>query len=165
MKDCIMSKRNVLLSCLLTLAVELAAAGDIHLVFESSEGAFVIATPTAKTTLVVGAEDAEVVATAAEMLAGDIAAGAGQIVGGTTYGLIEGYNFSTAFGNSLDGILNNMALGGALGVASTVGICYAERINPWNGKPLTSIDVTAADLHLEGDVQRIKVLLSDKTSV
>ena len=73
-----MSKRNVVLSCLLTLAVELAAAGDIHLVFESSEGAFVIATPAAKTTLVVGAEDAEVVATAAEMLAGDIAAVTGQ---------------------------------------------------------------------------------------
>ncbi|MBQ9190267.1 MAG: glycosyl hydrolase 115 family protein [Bacteroidaceae bacterium] len=73
-----MRKRNVVLSCLLSLAVELAAAGDIHLVFESSEGAFVIATPAAKTTLVVDEEDAEVVATAAEMLAGDIAAVTGQ---------------------------------------------------------------------------------------
>lgn len=49
-----------------------------------------------------------------------------------------------------------MVVGGAIGVASTIGVSYASRINPWNGKTLTGLTLTAKDLHIENEVQRIK---------
>ena len=71
-------------------------------------------------------------------VASPLAAGAGQIAGGTTYGLLEGNSLSTSFDNSLDGIGTNMAIGGAIGITSTIGAYYSNGINPWNGKILNT---------------------------
>ena len=55
-------------------------ADDLRVVTDGSEGDFVVATPAARTTLVVAEGDAEVVATAAACLADDIRAVTGQPV-------------------------------------------------------------------------------------
>ena len=90
------------------------------------------------------------------VVASPLAAGAGHIAGGTVYGLLEGNSLGYSFVNSFDGIYNSMAIGGAIGFASTVGTCYAEGINPWNGSPLIGNSITANDLQLGSEVQRIK---------
>ena len=89
-------------------------------------------------------------------IASPIAAGAGHITGGTAYGVLDGQDLRTAFTNALDGIGTNMAIGGAMGVASTVGTCYANKINPWNGRPINNDYITAKDWNLEYEVSRIK---------
>ena len=66
-------------------------------------------------------------------VASPIAAGAGHIAGGTTYGLLEGQSLGTAFSNSFEGLGSSIAVGGAVGIASTIGDCYFRGINPWNG--------------------------------
>jgi hypothetical protein len=65
-----------------------------------------------------------------------IAAGAGHIAGGTTANLIAGQNFGDAFANSFEGIGKSMAIGGAIGVATTIGVSYANGINPWTGNKI-----------------------------
>lgn len=84
------------------------------------------------------------------------AAGAGHIAGGTTANWLIGQSFGDAFSNSFRGIGKSMAIGSALGVVSAIGISYASGINPWNGNPLNGITVTAEDLQIENEVQRIK---------
>jgi hypothetical protein len=66
-----------------------------------------------------------------------LAAGAGHVAGGTTANLIAGQNLGDAVINSFDGIGKSMAIGGAIGVAATVGVSYANGINPWTGKPIS----------------------------
>ena len=85
-----------------------------------------------------------------------LAAGAGHVAGGTVSNLFMGQNIVEAFNNSFKDIGKNMVVGGAIGVASTIGVSYASRINPWNGKTLTGLTLTAKDLHIENEVQRIK---------
>ena len=63
-----------------------------------------------------------------------IAAGAGHVAGGTTANLFMGQNLGDAFTNSFDGIGKSMIMGGAIGVAATIGTSYASGINPINGK-------------------------------
>jgi RHS repeat-associated protein len=65
-----------------------------------------------------------------------LASGAGHVAGGTTVGLFQGQNLGEAFVNSFDGIGKSMAIGGAIGVASTIGVSYANGINPWTGKAI-----------------------------
>ena len=66
-----------------------------------------------------------------------LASGAGHVAGGTTYGLLEGQNLGMAFSNSFSGIGKDMLIGGAIGVASTIGVSYASGINPWTGEIIT----------------------------
>ena len=73
-----MNHNKLILILSMALTTQLAIANEMRIVFQPLEDAFVIATPTAKTTLIVAPEDAEVVTTAAEMLASDIAAVTGQ---------------------------------------------------------------------------------------
>ena len=63
-----------------------------------------------------------------------LAAGAGHVAGGTTANLFAGQNLEDAFLNSFDGIGKSMAIGGAIGVSSTLGTCFATKTNPINGK-------------------------------
>lgn len=63
-----------------------------------------------------------------------LASGAGHIAGGTTSGLLEGHSLKTSFYSSFEGLGTSMAVGGTIGVASTIGVCYATNINPWTGK-------------------------------
>jgi len=64
-----------------------------------------------------------------------IAAGAGHVAGGTTYNLLfDGQNLGNAFNNSFQGIGKSMVIGGSIGVAATVGVSYANGINPISGK-------------------------------
>ncbi|MBQ9357832.1 MAG: VCBS repeat-containing protein [Prevotella sp.] len=72
-------------------------------------------------------------------VASPLAAGAGHVAGGTVNGLIDGNSLGESFLNSFDGIWNSMAIGGAIGVASTVGTCYAKGVNPWTGKAIHTI--------------------------
>jgi hypothetical protein len=65
-----------------------------------------------------------------------LAAGAGHVAGGTTANLIAGQNLGDAFANSFDGIGKSMAIGGAIGVASTIGVSYASKVSPWTGKEI-----------------------------
>ena len=74
------------------------------------------------------------------------------MAGGTVGGLLQGKSFEEAIQDSFKGIGTSMALGGAIGVASTITVSYANGINPWTGKAI----VTAKDLGLESDVSRIK---------
>jgi RHS repeat-associated protein len=63
-----------------------------------------------------------------------LAAGAGHIAGGTTANLIAGQNLGDAFANSFQGIEKSMAIGGAIGVATTTATSLASGVNPLNGK-------------------------------
>lgn len=65
-----------------------------------------------------------------------LSAGAGHVAGGTTANLFAGQNLGDAFINSFEGIGQNMAIGGALGVTSTVVYSYANRVSPWTGERL-----------------------------
>ena len=85
-----------------------------------------------------------------------LAAGAGHVAGGTTANLFMGQSLDDAFTNSFGGIGSSLAIGGAIGIASTIGVSYASGINPWNGNPLNGLTLTAKDLHIESEVQRIK---------
>jgi guanyl-specific ribonuclease Sa len=66
---------------------------------------------------------------------------------------MTGQNFGEAFINSFDGIGKSMAIGGAIGVATTIGMSYANGINPWTGKEL---QVTPKDLKIQSTLDRIK---------
>ncbi len=63
-----------------------------------------------------------------------ISAAAGQVSGGTAAGLIQGQSFGEAFKASFDGVVKSMAVGGALGMISTVAVSYANKINPFTGE-------------------------------
>ncbi|HBG42117.1 MAG TPA: endonuclease [Porphyromonadaceae bacterium] len=67
-----------------------------------------------------------------------LSSGAGHIAGGTTAGLLSGQDLGTAFNNSFNGLGTSMAVGGAIGVASTIGVSYANGINPLTGKSLNN---------------------------
>jgi hypothetical protein len=63
-----------------------------------------------------------------------LASGAGHVAGGTTVNLFAGQSLGNSFVNSFDGIGKNMTIGGSIGVATTIGVSYANGINPWTGK-------------------------------
>jgi RHS repeat-associated protein len=63
-----------------------------------------------------------------------LAAGAGHVAGSTTANLFMGQNFGDAFSNSFQGIGKSMVIGGATGVSATIGVSYANGINPISGK-------------------------------
>jgi hypothetical protein len=65
-----------------------------------------------------------------------LAAGAGHVAGGTAMNLFAGQELGEAFSNSFKGIGKNMAIGGALGVVTTIGMSYANGVNPLTGKAL-----------------------------
>lgn len=71
-----------------------------------------------------------------------LAAGAGHVAGGTTANLFAGQSLDDAFANSFDGIGKSMLVGGAIGVASTVGVSYANGISPWTGKSLNTSNIS-----------------------
>jgi guanyl-specific ribonuclease Sa len=83
-----------------------------------------------------------------------LASGAGHVAGGTTYGLLEGNSLSTSFSQSFEGLGTDIAIGSAISLGTTIGVCYANKISPWNGIPINTI--TANDLNIRKDVQRIK---------
>ena len=62
-----------------------------------------------------------------------ISSAAGHVAGGTTAGLLEGHSFHTSFNSSFDGLWQDVVIGGAIGVASTIGTCYANKVSPWTG--------------------------------
>ena len=79
------------------------------------------------------------------LVASPLASGAGHIVGGTTYNLLEGQNFGNAFSNSFDGLGQSIAMGTMLGVTTTIVNSYAQGKNPWvvkNQTQLTDYDFT-----------------------
>jgi filamentous hemagglutinin len=67
-----------------------------------------------------------------------LAAGAGHIAGGTTANLFAGQSLDNAFANSFKGIGKSMAMGGAIGIGTTIGISYASGRSPWTGEVLAS---------------------------
>ena len=67
-------------------------------------------------------------------IASPIAAGAGHVASGTTEGLLQGNSLGDAFTGSLEGIGTSMAIGGTIGVTSTMATCYATKISPWTGE-------------------------------
>ena len=83
-----------------------------------------------------------------------LASGAGHVAGGTTCGLVEGRSLKTSISNSFDGLGKDIAIGSAISVASTMGVCYTNKISPWTGTFIT--EITANDLNLGKEVQRIK---------
>ena len=92
-----------------------------------------------------------------------LAAGAGHVAGGTTANLFQDQKFGDAFLNSFDGIWQNIAIGGAIGVASTIGTSYANRINPWNGKALnTSKNVSSTT---SSAAQKVDALIGSATDM
>ncbi|MGM9739893.1 MAG: RHS repeat-associated core domain-containing protein [Candidatus Cryptobacteroides sp.] len=80
-----------------------------------------------------------------------LAAGAGHIVGGTSYNLMSGQNFSEAFQNSLQGVWKSALMGGVIGAGTTYATCLATGVDPFRG-----VTTTAKDLHLEGTIDRIQ---------
>lgn len=80
-----------------------------------------------------------------------LSAGTGHIVGGTAYNLMSGQGFADAFNNSLQGIWKNILIGGVIGVGTTTATCLATGINP-----ITGLNISAKDLHLDASVQRIQ---------
>jgi hypothetical protein len=83
----------------------------------------------------------------------------------------QGRSLGGSFVNSFDGIGKSMAIGGAIRVASTIGVSYANGINPWTGKKL---QITAKDIVIQSTLDsrplkmefysRIKILeISDYT--
>ncbi len=72
------------------------------------------------------------------MIVSPIASGAGHVAGGTTYNLLDGQNLGNAFSNSFNGIGQSMVIGTATGAVSTIATSYANGINPFNGKSLSS---------------------------
>ena len=80
-----------------------------------------------------------------------VSAGAGHIVGGTSYNLMSGQGFTEAFQNSLYGIWQSMLMGGVVGMSTTIATCLATGVHP-----LTGVNITAKDLNTEATVQRIK---------
>lgn len=67
-----------------------------------------------------------------------LASGAGHVAGGTTAGLLEGQSLGNAFGGSFEGIEKSIGWGTAIGVATTVGMSYANGVNPLSGKIIQS---------------------------
>jgi hypothetical protein len=47
---------------------------------------------------------------------------------------VAGQSLGEAFINSFDGIGKSMAIGGAIEVVTTIGVSYAQGINPWTGE-------------------------------
>ena len=95
------------------------------------------------------------------VVASPIASAAGHVAGGTVNGLLEGHSLGTSFVSSFRGIGTDMAIGTAIGVASTLGVCYAENINPLTGKqnyPAIKHDIKDPIHHfnLEESVSRIE---------
>ncbi len=88
------------------------------------------------------------------VVASPIASAAGHVAGGTVNGLLEGHSFSTSLKNSFRGIGTSMAIGTAIGVASTLGECYASKINPLTGNLINSKRIIEA-FGLESSVARI----------
>ena len=79
------------------------------------------------------------------LVASPLASGAGHIVGGTTYNLLEGQNFGNAFSNSFDGLGQSIAMGTMLGVTTTIVNSYAHKVSPWTGHKLGSRAETLAE--------------------
>jgi hypothetical protein len=67
-----------------------------------------------------------------------LAAGAGHIAGGTTGNLFAGQSLDKAFTNSFKGIGQSMAMGGAIGIGTTIGISYVSGYNPLTGNVLAA---------------------------
>ena len=80
-----------------------------------------------------------------------MSAGAGHIVGGTSYNMLSGQGFSEALQNSLYGVGKSMLMGGVIGMGTTTATCLATGINP-----LTGVNITSKDLNLDLSVQRIQ---------
>ena len=58
-------------------------------------------------------------------------AAVGHLAGGTAAGMLEGHSFHTSLNSSFDGLWQDVAIGGAIGIASTIGTCYANKVSPW----------------------------------
>ena len=65
-----------------------------------------------------------------------LASGVGHVAAGTTYGLLEGNSLSTSFSQSFEGLGTDIAIGSAISLGTTMGVCYANKINPWTGYSL-----------------------------
>jgi hypothetical protein len=63
-----------------------------------------------------------------------LASGAGHVAGGTTANLFDGQSFGDAFANSCEGIGKSMVIGGGVGIITTIGVSYANKISPLSGK-------------------------------
>jgi RHS repeat-associated protein len=70
------------------------------------------------------------------MIVSPLAAGAGHIAAGTAIGVYNGKSFDQAVFDSFDGIGQSMAIGGAIGVASTISVCFWKGVNPIRGNML-----------------------------
>ena len=92
-----------------------------------------------------------------------LAAGAGHVAGGTTASLFLGQNFYDAFNNSFEGIGQSMAIGGVMGISTTIGVSYANRVSPWTGKSLTPKynDVRSSSQNLSTKGNNARVVTPD----
>ena len=67
-----------------------------------------------------------------------LASGAGHIAGGTASGLFKGQSINQAFHDSFNGIGKSMLISTGIGVASTIGVSYANGINPITGRAIAA---------------------------
>lgn len=95
------------------------------------------------------------------LLVSPLSAGTGHVAGGTVRGLLQGKSFEEAIQDSFKGIGTSMALGGAIGLASTVAVSYANGINPWTGK---NISQSAIDLNIAKNLDEQLALEEAMTS-
>jgi hypothetical protein len=80
-------------------------------------------------------------------IASPIAAGAGHVASGTAANLFAGQNLGDAFTNSFNGIEKSMIMGGAIGIAATIGTSYANGVSPWTGKSLNNSQGNPIELY------------------
>lgn len=91
------------------------------------------------------------------LLVSPLSAGTGHVAGGTVRGLLQGKSFEEAIQDSFKGIGTSMALGGAIGLASTVAVSYANGINPWTGKELGPYSVYQGVDQLTGETRYVGI--------
>jgi hypothetical protein len=98
-------------------------------------------------------------------VSGAAGAGAGHIAGGTTANLFASQDFGEAFSNSFKGIWTNMAIGGVIGVVTTIGVSYASGVSPLTGKSLSAPSTSNNKINSYTYDERVRMrALDDPTS-
>ncbi len=74
-----------------------------------------------------------------------IASGAGHVMAGTSYGVLNGQNLGDAFASSFDGIERSMITATVTAGATTVAISYAQGMNPLTGEKTRGFSIQKRD--------------------
>lgn len=94
-----------------------------------------------------------------------VASGAGHIAGGTSSGLLQGEDFKTALANSREGLGKSFAIGATIGVVSTLGVSYANKINPLTGENIRATKGGFAEARALGVAGEQAVGVGSKTRI